>query len=306
MKNTSKKLKELVIENKTSEVLKELRKIADSSQNNKLINDIVIQSSKYNEYKSSKRRGTETFENLLIGKSRMDEALLEIIDLISTEEITIYETNKKQATNKYALFTSLGILIALATLILYLEITKERFELEINAKAMHSAPDIKNGVRIGVNQSVIFKDWEEMDRLRKYVGDPNQPVVPSLLCQTKNTGRSVSIKGYSLVLDNEDEIELKSDLKLKPDYPIVMTDPSKDYFIEKGEIDNTSFDLKFLMIGISKYGVKEIFVEDELENKYFVQRKDIRQINQYFDKFFNENVIYERYNHLEKFPYKGE
>ena len=78
-------LRTLIAQGKTRKAIKQLLRITGKLEDKDLYNDVVFQSSRYEEYLKNKMKGTLSNEALDIALGRVNEALLEIIDRLPDE-----------------------------------------------------------------------------------------------------------------------------------------------------------------------------------------------------------------------------
>lgn len=85
----AKKLKELIARNKIDEVIQELLQLTDNSFSQEFHDLVVIQSSRYQDYKKKKLIGATNFEQLEQSKLSVSQSLLEIIENIQQKQIQL-------------------------------------------------------------------------------------------------------------------------------------------------------------------------------------------------------------------------
>ena len=113
-------LQNLISQNKTQQAIDSLLAITQSLDDKELHNEVLLQSSKLKQYKKQGRKGIISFENQGISDSRINDALLQIIDELPDHALNRKATEPKKSKNpmlwQYVLGmgTVLGIFAAIA------------------------------------------------------------------------------------------------------------------------------------------------------------------------------------------------
>lgn len=92
------KLKKLIAKGKTKEAIEELLNLAEKIKNDEFSKEIIIQSSNFETYTKTKRQGSSTSQEGNISISKINIALLDIIDQFLDQYINA-STRKNQGSN---------------------------------------------------------------------------------------------------------------------------------------------------------------------------------------------------------------
>ncbi len=93
-------LRQLIAGGKTEEALQQLLKVSKQLKDQALYNEVIQQSSKYEQYARAKRQGTSSMEDQKISLARINQALLEIIPQLPHQSKIAGETDNNGATKK--------------------------------------------------------------------------------------------------------------------------------------------------------------------------------------------------------------
>lgn len=119
-------LRNLIGKDKTQQVIDDLLEITKSLEDNELHNEVVLQSSKFKKYQKRGRKGISTFENQDISISRIEDALIQIIDNLPNDlkktptEIELKQKKKSIWTYVVLLTVLLAVLLVIAILIRFI------------------------------------------------------------------------------------------------------------------------------------------------------------------------------------------
>ena len=125
---TKSDLKQLIAENKTKQVIDLLLKLTKDPGDADLQNEVILQSSKYNDYLREKAAGTKSQENLDLQKARIDDALTYIVDKLpafaeATAGTAPKETSVKASRPPAVASAKAGLLVGLGfALLIYLTV----------------------------------------------------------------------------------------------------------------------------------------------------------------------------------------
>ena len=100
MKNSIhfKKIRKLIELDKLSDAIEELKKHINDKD---LLNDLIMQSAKYQELQLLNRNGVLDFEQLNIAKAKIRYSLLQIINEMENSQIEIITPNHRKKINGY-------------------------------------------------------------------------------------------------------------------------------------------------------------------------------------------------------------